>query len=337
MPWHGAGNHTGICEGIMDKQDGSALRGKQVLLLGGSGFFGRHLAGELLACGARLRIASRQPERAYALKPLGNLGQVQLLRCDVTRDDQLAAALAGSDAVVNLVGAFAGDLDALQGRGAGRTAQLARAAGAKAFVQISAIGADAQSEVAYARTKGEGEAAVLAAFPGATIIRPSLLFGQDDAFTTMFAGLIAMLPALPVFGPQAPLQPVFVDDAARAVAAVLSDPAQHGGKTFEIAGPEVVTMLELHQRLAAAQGRQRLFLELPDFVSSAFAALTGWLPGAPLSRDQWALLSQGNVASGKLPGLGELGVDAHPLGLFLDRWMVRFRKHGRFGEKPRAT
>lgn len=322
---------------MIDRQDGAALRGKLVVMLGGSGFFGRHLAGELLARGARLRIASRRPERAFALKPLGNLGQVQLVRCDVTQADQLAAALAGSDMVVNLVGAFVGDLDALQGRGAGRIAQVARVAGAGAFVQISAIGADPESEVAYARTKGEGEAEVLAAFPGATILRPSLLFGPDDAFTTMFAGLIAMLPALPVFGPQAQLQPLFVDDAARAVAAALGDPLRHGGKTFEIAGPEVVTMLALHQRLAAAQGRHRLFVELPDFVSAAFATLTGWLPGAPLSRDQWALLSAGNVASGKLPGLKQLGVDAHPLGLFLDAWMVRYRKHGRFGEKRRAA
>lgn len=322
---------------MTDGQIGAALRGKLVVLLGGTGFFGRHLAQELLAAGARLRVASRSPERAWAMKPLGNLGQLQLVRCDVTRPDQVAAVLVGADAVVNLVGAFAGDLDAVQGTGAGRVAQAARAAGASAFVQISAIGANADSEVTYARTKGEGEAAVLAAFPGASIVRPSLLFGPDDAFTNMFAGLIAMLPALPVFGPAAKLQPVFVDDAARAVAAVLADPAHHGGKTLEIAGPEVVTMLELHQRLAAAQGRERWFVELPDMVSSAFATLTGWMPGAPLSRDQWLLLSAGNVASGRLPGLKELGIAAHPLGLFLNSWMVRYRKHGRFGDKPKAA
>lgn len=315
----------------------TALRGKTLVLLGGSGFFGRHLAQALLAKGARVRIASRQPERAYALKPLGNLGQVQFARCDVTAAEQVAAVLAGADGVVNLVSAFAGDLDALQGRGAGRIAAAARSAGAAAFVQVSAIGADAASPVDYARTKAEGEAAVLAEFPAATIMRPSLLFGQDDGFVNMFAGLIAALPALPVFGPSAKLQPVFVDDAAEAVAAALADPASHGGKTFELAGPEVITMLELHQRLAAAQGRTRLFAELPDFVSGAFATLTGWLPGAPLSSDQWVLLKAGNVASGKLPGLKELGVTAHPLGLFLDRWMVRYRKHGRFGEKARAV
>ena len=318
-------------------KDDKALRGKLVVLLGGSGFFGRHLAQELLTRGARLRIASRHPERAFALKPLANLGQLQFARCDVTRAEQCAAALAGADGAVNLVGAFAGDLGLLQGRGAGNMAAAARDAGAASFVQVSAIGADAASPVAYARTKAEGEAAVLAAFPGASIVRPSLLFGPDDSFTTLFAGLIAMLPVLPVFGPRAKLQPVFVDDAAEAVAAALADPAQHGGKTFEIAGPEVVTMLELHQRLAAAQGRERLFAELPDFVSGAFAAMTGWLPGAPLSRDQWALLKAGNVASGQLPGLSDLGVTPRPMGLFLERWMVRFRKHGRFGADSRPA
>lgn len=318
-------------------QDDGALRGKLVVLFGGSGFFGRHLAQELLARGARLRIASRRPERAFSLKPLGNLGQIQFVRCDVTRGEQVAAALAGADAAVNLVGAFAGDLNSLQGAGAGRVAGAAQQAGARAFVQVSAIGADAASPVDYARTKAEGEAAVLAAFPQASIVRPSLLFGPDDAFTTMFAGLIAMLPVLPVFGPQARLQPVYVEDAAQAVAAALANPARHGGQTFEIAGPEVITMLELHRRLAAAQGRSRLFIELPDFVSAGFATLTGWLPGAPLTRDQWALLQAGNVASGKLPGLKQLGIAPRPLGLFLDRWMVRFRKHGRFGTKSRAA
>ncbi len=317
--------------------DHSALRDKLVVLLGGSGFFGRHVAQALLAQGARLRVVSRHPERAFALKPLGNLGQVQFARCDVTRPEALAPALVGAAAVVNLVGAFAGDLDSLQGEGAGRVAAAARAAGVSAFVQVSAIGADAASPVPYARTKGEGEAAVLAAFPKATILRPSLLFGPDDNFVNMFAGLIAMLPALPVFGPTAKLQPVFVDDAAEAVAAALADPAKHGGKIFELAGPEVLTMLELHQRIAAAQGRERLLAELPDFISGAFATLTGWLPLAPLTSDKWALLKAGNVASGKLPGLQELGVSAHPLGLYLDRWMVRFREHGRFGEKSRAA
>jgi len=312
-------------------RDGKELFGKLVTVLGGSGFFGKHLAQELLARGARLRIASRNPERAYCLKPLGNLGQVQLVRCDVTRPESLAAALAGSDAVVNLVGAFTGDLDALQGEGAGRIAAAARDAGAGAFVHVSAIGADAESRIAYARTKAEGETAVRAAFPQATILRPSILFGPDDSFVMMFAGLVAGLPVLPVVGPEARLQPLFVDDAAEAVVHALTLPGAQG-KVYEIAGPEVITMLELNKRIAAAQHRRRLFVPLPDAVSAVFASL----PGTPISRDQFALLQAGSVAAPKAPGLKALGIAPRPLELFLDRWMVRFRKQGRFGDKLTA-
>jgi len=311
------------------------LQDRLVVLTGGSGFLGGHLAQELLARGARLRMASRHPEHAYFLKTQANLGQIQFVRCDVTRQADLAAAMRGADAVVNLVGAFAGDLDALQGSGAGRIAAAAKAAGAGGFVHFSAIGADPQSSIAYARSKADGEAAVRAAFPQATILRPSILFGPDDHFLNMFGGLIAALPALPVFAPNAKLQPLFVDDAAlaavHALAPALVDSGAHGGKLYEIAGPEVLTMLELNQRIAAAQCRKRLFVPLPDALSGAIAALTGWLPGAPLTTSQWKLLQPGNLPSGKFPGLHELGVSPRPLSLFLDRWMVRYRQHGRFG------
>lgn len=311
------------------------LDGKLVVLIGGSGFAGTHLAQALLARGCRLRIVSRHPERAFRLRPLANLGQVQFVRGDVTRPAGLGAVLAGAYGVVNLVGAFAGDLDALQGEGAGRIAALARQAGVQAFVQVSALGSDAQSPVAYNRTKAQGEAAVHAAFPGATIVRPSVLFGEDDAFVNLFAGLIARLPALPVFGPEAKLQPLNVDDAVEAIANALAEPARHGGRIYDIAGPEEIAMLDLNRRIAAAQHRERGFIPLPDAVSGAFAALTGWLPGAPLSRDQWALLKGGNVLRGA-NGMTALGVTPRPLGLFLDRWMVRYRKHGRFGAGVRA-
>ncbi len=316
--------------------DNNRLNGQLIVVLGGSGFFGRHLAQELLSRGARLRIASRHPEQAFALKPLGNLGQVQFARCDVTQVGSLAPVLAGADGVVNLVGAFTGDLGGLQGAGAGRIAAAAKAAGAKAFVHISANGADGASSVGYARSKAEGESAVLSAFAKATILRPSVLFGPDDSFVNMFAGLIAAFPVLPVFGPEAKLQPLFVDDAAQAAANALDDTGKYGGKTYELVGPEVLTMLELNQRIAAAQGRKRLFAALPDIASKGFAILTGWLPFAPLTRSQWALLQASNVASGSLPTTRQLGVNPRPLGLFLDRWMVRYRKHGRFSVKPSA-
>jgi len=309
----------------------SALAGKLVVLIGGSGFLGTRVAQELLAKGARLRVASRHPEESWHLKPLANLGQLQFARTNILSGESVAASVAGADAVVNLVGAFEGDLDAIQGSGAGRVAGIAKDAGAAAFVQISAIGADPESAIRYQHSKGVGENAVADAFPGATIIRPSILFGEDDAFLNMFGNLIASIPALPVFAPDAKLQPVFVDDVAAAIIAVLENPAL-AGKTYEVAGPDVVTMLELNEKIAAAQDRNRGFLPLPDFVGRTIAKLTGWLPGAPISIDQYEMLAQGNVASGDLPGLAKLGITPRPLGLFLDRWMVRYRKHGRFHE-----
>lgn len=309
-----------------------SLSGKVVTVLGGTGFFGCHLAQTLLSRGARLRLASRNPGKAWRVRPLGNLGQMQFAKVDVAKPASLAAVLAGSDAVVNLVGAFGGNLDALQGRGVGRIAAAARDAGVATFVHVSAIGADAGSSVAYARTKGEGEAAVLSAFPTATIVRPSILFGDDDNFLMMFGRLIAMAPVLPVFGPQARLQPLFVDDAAEAVGNVLAMSQAQGheaeGRTYEIAGPEVLTMLEINQRIAAAQCRKRAFIELPDAVSGAIAKV----PFGPISSDQFALLKAGNVADPSQLGIADLGVAPRPLSLFLDRWMVQFRKNGRFNE-----
>lgn len=309
-----------------------ALDGKLVVLIGGSGFFGTHIAQELLTCGARLRVASRHPERAFKLKPLGNLGQIQFARCDVTNPDSLRAAMAGADAAVYLVGAFSGNLAALQADGAGRAAEAAKEAGAASFVYISALGADAESETAYARTKAEGEQAVLAAFPKATVLRPSVLFGEDDKFVNMFASLISALPIMPIFGADKPMQPLWVDDAAQAVSNALADPGTHGGKTYEIAGPEALTMGQINRMIAQAQGRDRMFVEVPDALSAFFAAL----PGTPMNGDQWNLLKAGSVPSGKLPGIKALGISPKPLELFLGRWLVRFRKHGRFGESASA-
>lgn len=305
------------------------LNGKLVVMTGGSGFLGNYVAQDLLTRGARLRIASRNPEKAFSLKPQANLGQLQFARCDVTNAKSVAAIMQGADAVVNLVGSFDGDLVELMGRASGRLAEAAAAAGAQAFVQISAIGADADSEDAtdYARGKGLGERLVPDAFPKATILRPSLIFGKDDTFINMFAGMIQMAPALPVFGPEAKLQLVYVDDVAEAIVTALADPATHGGKTYELGGPEQVTMLELNQRIAQAQGRKRGLIPMPDFVSGLFAAM----PLTPMSRDQWTMLKAGSVVATGAKGFKQLGIEPKPLGLFLDRWMKRYRKYGRFG------
>jgi NADH dehydrogenase len=302
---------------------------KLVVLIGGGGFLGCHVAQALLRQGARLRVADRHPEKAYRLKPLANLGQIQFARCDVTNPRSVENVVQGADAVIYLVGTFGAGQKALQADGAGFAARAAATAGASAFVYVSAIGADAASPSGYASTKGAGEQQVLAAFPQASVVRPSVLFGEEDAFINLFAGLVQSLPAVPVFGGEAQLQPLWVDDAAEAITTALADPAQHGGKTYELAGPEVLTMMELHRRIAAGQGRDPLLIAVPDALAGLFAAL----PGTPMNSDQWALLKQGNVAGGTLPGIARLGIEPRPLGLFLDRWMVRFRKHGRFGTK----
>lgn len=309
------------------------LEDKLVVLVGGSGFLGSHVAQELLNRGARVRIASTRPDKAYRLRPLANLGQIQFAHCNVKHAPSVAAAMQGADAAVYLVGTFGTDQQALQADGAGIAARAAAAAGAGAFVYVSAIGADAESDSGYAATKALGEQQVRAGFPAATIVRPSVLFGEDDAFVNMFAGLVASLPVMPVFGGDSRLQPLFVDDAAEAITNALADPAQHGGKAYELAGPEVLTMAELHRRIATAQGRQRTLLAVPDSLSALFAAL----PGTPMNADQWRLLKQGSVASGAVPGIAELGIEARPLGLFLDRWMVRYRKQGRFGDQRAAA
>jgi NADH dehydrogenase len=309
------------------------LEDRLVVLLGGGGFVGTHLAQELLRRGARLRIAERHPEKAFRLKPLAELGQIQFARCNVADRRSVGTALEGADAVVYLVATWGSDRRELNADGAGHAAEIAAAQGAEAFVYVSSIGADPSSDSGFASTKGEGEALVRAAFPRATIVRPSIVFGEDDRFVNLFAGAIAALPALPVFGPQARIQPVSVDDVAAAVANALADPAKHGGKAYEVAGPEVLTMDELHRRIAAAQGRERALIAVPDALSQLFAAL----PGTPMTPDQWTMLKQGNVASGELPGCAALGVQPKPLGLFLDKWMTRYRKHGRFGGKREAA
>lgn len=305
----------------------SPLSDKLVTVFGGGGYVGNYVAQSLLERGARLRIASRNPEKAHVLKPLANLGQLQFARCDITKEESVAAALHGADYVVNLVGSFEGNLEELMGEAPGEMAQIARANGVQSFVHVSAIGPDASSSAAYARGKALGEEKILEAFPEATILRPSIVFGKDDNFLNMFGQMIEMMPVLPVFGPKAKLQLVYVDDVAEAVAVALENPAEHGGHIYELGGPEQLTMMEINERIAEAQGRSRRFLAMSDSISGLFAAM----PLTPMSRDQWTLLKPGSTVSGEHRTFAELGIEPRPLGLFLDKWMERFRKFGRFG------
>jgi NADH dehydrogenase len=309
------------------------MKDKLVTLFGGGGFLGRYVAQALLNAGARVRVAQRDPRQAWYLKPLGGLGQTQFVAADVTRADSVARAVAGSDAVVNLVGILKGRFDAIHVTGAANIAAAARDVGASALVHVSAIGADPKSPSAYGRSKGEGEARVHAAFPEAIILRPSTVFGPEDQFVNRFAGLIRALPVTPVIGGDAKFQPVYVGDVARAVAAAVADPKAYAGRVFELGGPEVITLAELNRRIAAWIGKAPRFAPIPDAIAGQLARFTGWAPGAPITADQWLMLQQGAVASEGSAGLAAFGITPTPLAAVAPGWLVQYRRLGRFATK----
>lgn len=306
------------------------MRDALVTVFGGGGFVGRYVVEALLRGGARVRVAERNPKDARYLKAQANLGQITFVAADITRPETLSAAVAGADAVVNLVGSFA-DMQRIHVDGARNVAEAAARAGAKALVHMSAIGADPESPSAYGRTKGEGEAAVRKAFPKATILRPSIVFGREDAFINRFAALIRMLPICPIIGGQTKFQPVFAGDVGHAVSVAALDPAGHGGAVYELGGPEVLSMLQINAWIAERTGRAPFFIEVPDAVAGAMATLTGWLPGAPITRDQWLMLQSDNVVAPKAKGLKALSVTPTPLDAVAHGWLVQYRRHGRFG------
>ncbi|WP_432814796.1 complex I NDUFA9 subunit family protein [Sphingorhabdus sp.] len=307
------------------------MQGKLITVFGGGGFLGRYVAQALLGQGARLRIVGRNANSANHIKPLGNLGQVQLMDADIRKPASVARAVMDADAVVNLVGSFA-DMDAVQNMGAGIVAQAAADAGVGALVHISAIGADAQSDAEYGQSKAGGEAAVHAAFPAAVILRPSIVFGREDQFINRFAGLIRMLPVVPVIGAATKFQPVFAGDVAKAVAAAL---VHQDGRVLELGGPEIFSMMELNRWIAKAIGRDPLFIEVPDIAAKMLAKGTGWMPGAPITDDQFKMLGRDNVVTGT-DGLAAYGIVPTPLDVIAADWLNIYRKHGRFGSSPTA-
>jgi len=303
-----------------------------VTVIGGGGFIGRYVCENLFKTGVRVRVVQRQPRRAFFLQPLAAVGQLDLHSADVTSPESLEDAFQGSSAVVNLVGILNGDFDKVHVAGARAAAQAAANAGATAFIHVSAIGADAKSEADYARTKGEGEAAVRATFPDAIIFRPSLVFGPEDQFTNRFARLMTLLPFYPVIAPNTRFQPVYVHDLAEAIAAAAMDPGRHAGKTYEIGGPEVMTMRELSAAIARHSGQHPEFVDLPDFAANMISYF-GFLPGAPLTRDQWRMLQHDNVCAKKARGLDAFGITPTPLAAVAPDWLARFRHGGRFAAR----
>jgi NADH dehydrogenase len=278
--------------------------------------------------GVRVRVAQRNPRQAYIIQPLGQVGQYGFVQADIGDRASVKRAVRGASAVVNLCGVFGKAMRSTHVDGARNLAEAARDGGANALVHISAIGADPNSEADYGRTKGLGEQAVREAFPNATIIRPSLVFGPEDNLTNRFAAM-ASLPFLPVIAAKRNFQPVYVRDLAQAIAKATLEPQRFGGKTYEIGGPQVMSMIELHRAILELTGQDPEIVELPDLFAKAMTWF-GWLPGAPLTRDQWRMLQQDNVPSKGAPGLEAFGIRPTPLAAVAYEWLGRYHKGGKF-------
>jgi NADH dehydrogenase len=306
-----------------------------VTVFGGGGFIGRYVCEFLLKSGVRVRIAQRNPKQAYIIQPLAQVGQFGFVRADITDRDSVRHALRGATSVVNLCGVFGSKMRSVHVDGARNVAEAARDGALDAVVQVSAIGAGLQSPSSYGRTKAEGEEAAREAFPGATVIRPSLVFGPEDQLTNRFAGM-ARLPVLPVIAAKRYFQPVYVRDLGQAIAMAALDPQRFGGQTYEIGGPQRMSMVELHHAILEITGQRSKVVPLPDLFASLLAKL-GWLPGAPLTRDQWLMLQRDNVPSGELPGLEAFGIRPTPLAAVAYEWLDRFRGNRFAGKRIHLT
>ncbi len=327
--------------------------GRIVTVFGGSGFLGRHVVRALALRGWRIRVATRRPDLAFHLQPIGKVGQIHAVQANLRYPASVAAALRGAEAVVNLVGILnesgRQNFDAVQAFGARAVARAARDAGITNLVHVSAIGADAASASAYASSKAQGEAAVLEAIPDATILRPSLLFGPEDDFFNRFADLARFSPVLPLIGGGGTkFQPAYVGDVAEAAALALDGQAGKG-KTYELGGPEVKTFRELMQFICDTIGRKRLLAPLPFELASPFARVSEIVDSLTLglypkmlriTRDQVTQLRNDNVVSAAAEAEGRtlrgLGITPETIEAVVPSYLVRFRKSGQFERKTFA-
>lgn len=324
-------------------------QGRLAVVFGGGGFLGRYVVRALAQRGWRVRVACRRPHLTGHLQPLGRVGQIQAVQANLRYPESVAAAVKGADAVINLVGILSESgrqrFDAVHAFGARIVAQAARAAGVPSLVHVSAIGADANSDALYARTKAAGEEAVRAAFPDAVVVRPSIVFGPEDDFFNRFAAMARVMPALPLIGGGATrFQPVYAGDVGEAIARLIESGRR--GETFELGGPETPTFRDLLAYILRETGRRRLLAPLPFPVANAIAlgseimnAVTfGLMPSMLLiTRDQVKMLRHDNVVSAAATAQGRTlqGLGIVPTGYeaIVPTYLYRFRVAGQFGRR----
>lgn len=313
---------------------------KLVTIYGGSGFVGRYIARRLAADGWRVRVAVRRPNDAIFVRPYGVPGQVEPVLCNIRDDASVRAAMLGADAVVNCVGILnaigKNRFDSVQAEGAGRVARIAAELGVQRLVQLSAIGADAGSDSAYAQTKAKGEAAVQAAFPQAVILRPSVIFGTEDQFFNRFAAMTRFGPILPVVGAETKFQPVYVDDVAQAAVLAVEGKAAPG--IYELGGPDVASFRDLMQRMLGVIRRRRLIVNIPFFAAKLMGlgfdllqTLTlGLIENKMVTLDQVRNLARDNVVAPGAKGFADLGIAPTALDAVLPEYLWRYRPSGQY-------
>ena len=323
------------------------MRLDQVTVFGGSGFLGRYVVERLADRDVVVRVGVRDPEAAKHLKPLGQVAQVNPFACDIKDEASVRAAVEGADAVINLVGILAErgrqTFKALHVDAAGTIARAAADAGCGAMIQVSAIGASPSGLSEYSRSKAAGEAAVREAFPSATVVRPSVIFGPEDGFFNLFGGLARIAPALPLYGGgKTRFQPVYVADVADAIVTALFDDTA-AGKTYEAGGPRVYTFAELMELLLAEVRRDRMLVPLPFFAGDVLATfmelpqkVIRFLPNPPVTRDAMKSLREDNVVAEDALTLSDLGISVTSAEAILPTYVHRYRKGGRLGRAPIA-
>lgn len=309
-----------------------------VTVFGGSGFLGRYVVQALAKTGCRIRVAVRRPNRAIHLQTQGSVGQIHAVQANLRYEDSIKRALEGVDAAVNLVGILQPSgkqsFDSIQSEGAGRIARAAREAGARALVHVSAIGADAKSASAYARSKARGEELVSEAFRESVVLRPSIVFGTEDEFFNRFASLARFTPVLPLIGGgKTRFQPVYVGDVAKSVVAGLDGRAR-AGVPYELGGPSIYTFKELLDMIGTYSNRKRGYVSIPFWAAKIQGTFLQILPNAPLTVDQVRLLQSDNVVSAEAireaRTLKELGIEPQAVETIVPHYLVRFRPKGEF-------
>lgn len=314
------------------------MEARQITVFGGSGFLGRYVVRALAKKGWRIKVATRHPNRAFFLRPMGQVGQIGFFKCDVAEPEQVEAALAGSEAVVNLTGILYQRGQSFQDVHVDGPAAIAEAAarhGVKTLVHVSAIGADPESQSAYAQTKGKGEQRVREAFPAAIIMRPSLLFGPEDRFFNRFAEMARFSPALPLIGGGRTLfQPVFAGDVAAAIVAAI-DNVSAQGRTYELGGPTVYSFRQLMEIILSVTERKRALVPMPfglAFLQSIFLQLA---PKPLLTPDQVRLLKKDNVVSPTAHTLKDLGIQPTTVEAEVPAYLWRYRAKGEYADLVR--